>query len=228
MSFIRGKQRVVTALFPHQGNRRFIVPGRLPCDPPAALGDIGLQEWPVGVGVNFSVAPYFTGSNLQYSYFGFLPTGVTFENGAFVGTPTTEGQAGGGEVRAFNGCGEAFSDITISVVELELAFSLTVGNNGTSYGWARGGYGSAVPDSIGERGVNQFSGVPSNGNVVFRMVDDGQVNGLASVEVEWPGLGPIVLPWNGADRYVLVDVPYATGIAAFDGQTDVIVLLREP
>jgi hypothetical protein len=34
VSFIRGRQRVVTALFPHNGNRRFIVPGRKPPAPP--------------------------------------------------------------------------------------------------------------------------------------------------------------------------------------------------
>lgn len=91
MSFLRARQRVVTALTPHNGNMRWLVPGKRVVHPPVFSGPIVDQAWQVAVPVSLDVSAFFEGDPvITYAIVaGALATGLTLSAaGLITGTPT--------------------------------------------------------------------------------------------------------------------------------------------
>jgi len=99
MSFIRAKQRGVTGVFPHNANRRFLVPLRTLLLPVVFENQIGaVPDGTVGVPQSFDVAPLLSTTDQVVLTLtaGSLPVGISIVGLTLAGTPS------GAEVTAFD------------------------------------------------------------------------------------------------------------------------------
>ena len=97
--------------------------------------------------------------------------------------------------------------------------TLTIGNDGTNFGFSQGAYGAVTPTSIGGLAVNAMA-VDQSDLFVIQFAGNAQISGVSSIGIIFPGYVPTLyaINWNGANtRYQATFAGLTTYFTAQDG-----------